>query len=142
MTSGSSAYSSQAFVPVVTAFSSRAPAVTRAILMSDTGLLLSGRSAGRGGTKSRHETPADRLSMLASTSAFLRGGFASAPILPATDAGRTRGLDGTREAWIRGSAPPMALGAARPRRARGRPGRSGPAGPPDDGRQAAGRRRA
>ena len=37
----SSAKSSQALVPVVTAFSSRAPAVTRAILMSDTGLLLS-----------------------------------------------------------------------------------------------------
>ena len=45
ITSASSVKSSQALVPVVTAFSSRAPAVTRAILMSDTGLLLFGLMA-------------------------------------------------------------------------------------------------
>src|SRR5215210_772068 len=67
MTSVSSRNSSQALVPVVTAFSSRAPAVTRAILMSDTGLLPSVV-----GWSDHH----DRASMLSTAPASGRGGFA------------------------------------------------------------------
>ena len=114
--------------------------------MSDTGLLPSLSVAGRGGRASaRHETsgtghrcyrPAWPTRAAVSPCAQPGGPY------PSCDGSRADGgPDGTRTSELRGPATPLALGAAGLRRALLRAGRTGPAGPADDGRQAPGRRR-